>query len=129
MASAVAFPVGRHRRARCARPRLGRCHAAGAVAERTVQAGTRAIVVVRVSHLAWCPRFAPRFWALTWVPLYSEAARVNGWKLEPLKSSRNGRPAIGKQKPKADPREGSSTQVSVQRTGANLGHQAFNDLH
>ena len=25
---------------------------------------------------AWCPRFAPRFWALTWASLYLGACQV-----------------------------------------------------
>src|SRR5271157_1393380 len=53
MGSAAAVPPARHRRARCARSGLGSGHAPRAVAERTVQAGTRAIVVGRVSLVAF----------------------------------------------------------------------------
>jgi hypothetical protein len=44
-------------------------------------------------------------------------------KLGSSKSSRRGRRRIGKEKQKTVPHQCSSTQVSVQRTDANLGHQ------
>src|SRR5579871_5793724 len=55
---------------------------------------------------------APVFWALTWV------RRCSG--SESSKSNPNGRPGIGRQKPRAAPREYSLTQVNA-KTGREPG--------
>ena len=49
-------------------------------------------------------------------------AHYGKWELSKL--SQHGRPETGRHLPKAGRRQCSSTQVSVQRTDANLGHQA-----